>query len=154
VILLSAWLGAAIFFAAVVAQAAFRVLPTRSLAGALVGRTLPALFIAGLVIGLVAAVLTWREPPGTWGRSGRFIAELIAVLACAVGQFVIGGRIERLRASLGGALDALPPGDPARAAFGRLHGLSVLALGVAMLLVLAAIIVAHRSYALSSIVRD
>ena len=38
--LLDAWLGAAIFVAAFVAPAAFAVLPTRALAGAIVGRIL------------------------------------------------------------------------------------------------------------------
>jgi hypothetical protein len=48
---LSAWLGAAVLAATVVAPAAFAVLPTRSLAGALVGRVLPVLFYGGAVVG-------------------------------------------------------------------------------------------------------
>jgi len=52
IVLLAAWLGAAIFFSVVVAQAAFAVLPTRTLAGALVGRILPVLFFAGMILGL------------------------------------------------------------------------------------------------------
>ena len=43
-IALSAWLGAAVIVASVVTPAAFAVLPSRALAGALVGRVLPALF--------------------------------------------------------------------------------------------------------------
>jgi hypothetical protein len=145
-ILLSAWLGAAIFFAAAVAPAAFRVLPTRSQAGALVGRTLPVIFVAGVAIGLGCAVLTLREPAGSAvGRSVRWATELGIAVLCAVGQFVIGGRIERLRAGLGTTLDALPPGHPARAAFGRWHALSVAALGAAMLLAVVALAMARRA---------
>ena len=57
VVALSAWLGAAVLVAAVVAPAAFAVLPTRTLAGALVGRVLPVLFYSGAVVGVVAALL-------------------------------------------------------------------------------------------------
>src|SRR5215213_9270463 len=55
VVLLSLWLGAAIVVAAVVAPAAFAVLPTRTLAGALVGRVLPSIFWSGAVVGRVRA---------------------------------------------------------------------------------------------------
>ena len=56
-LLLSAWLGASILFAAVVAPAAFTILPSRSLAGALVGRVLPVVFASGLVVALLALAL-------------------------------------------------------------------------------------------------
>ena len=49
-LLLAAWLGAGVLFAAVVAPAAFAVLPSRNLAGALVGRVLPVVLIAGVVV--------------------------------------------------------------------------------------------------------
>ena len=66
-VLLSAWLGAAVLVATVVAPAAFAVLPTRTLAGALVGRVLPVLFIAGLVVALASLWLDSRDR----GRSIR-----------------------------------------------------------------------------------
>ena len=120
----AAWLGAGVLVAAVVAPAAFAVLPTRTLAGALVGRVLPVLFYAGLVVG---ALLAWR------GRLAARVGGAAAVLGCAVAQFVIAPRIAAVRAAIGGAIDALPIADPRRAEFGRLHALSVLALGIAML---------------------
>ena len=144
IVLLAAWLGAAIYFSTAVAQAAFRVLPTRTLAGALVGRTLPVLFIAGIVVGVLTAALTVREPAAAWGRVVRVATELGMALLCAVGQVVIGARIERLRASIGTTLDALPLGDPARVTFGRLHGLSVLTLALAMVLAIVALVAAYR----------
>ena len=49
-LLLSALLGAGILFASVVAPAAFAALPSRSLAGALVGRVLPVVFVAGTLL--------------------------------------------------------------------------------------------------------
>ncbi|MBX6330898.1 MAG: DUF4149 domain-containing protein [Gemmatimonadaceae bacterium] len=154
IVLLAAWLGAAIYFSTAVAQAAFRVLPTRALAGALVGRTLPVIFVAGIVVGVLTAALTMREPAAAWGRAVRIAAELGIALFCAIGQGVIGTRIERLRASIGTTLDALPPGDPARVTFGRLHGLSVLTLALAMLLAIVALVAASRVLAPSTVARS
>jgi hypothetical protein len=128
---LAAWIGAALLTAAVVAPAAFAALPTRALAGALVGRVLPPLFVAGLALNAIAAVLTQRAG-GAYAAPRVWLAGLAAV-ACAVAQFVIARRIEVLRAAIGPNLDALAPGDPRRVAFGKLHGLSVASLGLAML---------------------
>lgn len=127
----SAWLGAALLFAAVVAPAAFAALPSRTLAGALVGAVLPALFLAGIVLGagLVIASLALRRgrlvTPGTVGG-------LLITISCAAAQFVVAPRIERARASIGGPIESVPSSDPRRVAFGRLHGASVAWLGVAV----------------------
>lgn len=127
----SAWLGAALLFVAVVAPAAFAALPTRTLAGALVGAVLPSLFHAGIVLGagLVAASLALRRgrivTPGTVGG-------LLITISCAAAQFVVAPRIERARASIGGPIESVPSSDPRRVAFGRLHGASVAWLGVAV----------------------
>lgn len=131
-ILLAAWLGAAIFFAAVVARAAFQALPTRALAGALVGATLPALFLSGAAVGVAAALAAWRPSVAT-ARGARLAGAFALAVSCALGQFAIGPRIDRLRSSLGTSLETLAPTDPSRIAFGRLHALSVLALAVAMI---------------------
>ncbi len=129
-LLLSAWLGAAVLFAAVVAPAAFAVLPSRALAGALVGRVLPVVFITGIVVALVAL---WLDRADT-GRSLRVrrAALVVVALSCAAAQFAVGPRIERVRQEIGGPVEQLPPGDPRRVAFGRLHAASVAWLGLAM----------------------
>jgi len=124
--LLAAWLGAALTVAAVVAPAAFEVLPSRALAGALVGRVLPVLFWSGAAVGLLVLWMGWRLPvPAT-----RTAAAVVFVAACLAAQLVIAPRIERIRASIGGPMEALDPSNPLRQAFGRLHGLSVACLGV------------------------
>lgn len=148
VILLSAWVGAAVYFSIVVAPAAFRVLPARALAGALVGQTLPALFVTGLAAGAVAAMLAAGAPAPAWARGWRLLCAAGTAVACAVGQFVIGPRIDRLRAALGSSLEMLPASDPMRAAFGRLHALSVIALGLAIVLALLAVVLGGRAIAL------
>jgi hypothetical protein len=98
------------------------------------------LFWSGMLVGLAAAALTWSLPARAW-RTG---AALSLVAACAAAQLVIAPRIDRVRASVGGAMDALDPSDPRRQAFGRLHGLSVLCLGVAGLAALVAVMLLAR----------
>ena len=133
---LALWLGAALFFAAVVAPAAFEVLPAPALAGALVGRVLPTLFVTGIVVALLILALEIRAPR----RGGRLRATGAGVMliACAVAQFVIGGQIQRLRSVAGSPIGALSRDDPRRVAFGRLHALSIAALGAAMIAAAAA----------------
>lgn len=127
----SAWLGAAMLFVAVVAPAAFAVLPTRTLAGALVGAVLPALFYTGIVLGsgLVLASLVTRR--GRIVTSGT-VGGLIVALSCTAAQFVVAPRIERARGAIGAPIESLAPSDVRRVTFGRLHAASVLWLGVAI----------------------
>jgi hypothetical protein len=139
ILLLAAWLGAAVLVAAVVAPAAFAVLPTRTLAGAVVGRVLPVLFWSGLGVGLVVSVLA----RGRTGRGWILIPAALLALSSAIAQFVLTPRIAGIRTAAG-AIDALDPTDPRRLAFGRLHGLSVACLGlgaVAATVALVAILV-------------
>ena len=130
-LLLAAWLGAGILFAAAVAPAAFAVLPSRLLAGAVVGRVLPVLFVSGIAVAALGLVLD-RADTGMLPTVRR--AALIAVLAaCGIAQFGIAPRIERVRSQIDGPIEQLPQGDPRRAAFGRLHAMSIGWLGLAML---------------------
>jgi uncharacterized protein DUF4149 len=129
--LLTLWLGAALFFAAIVAPAAFGVAPEASFAGALIRRLLPPLFAAGVTVGLaiLAAELRWPRA----GSRLRASAAGVMFAACAIAQFVIGGQIDRLRAAGGRPVGTLEREDPRRVAFGRLHALSVAALGAAII---------------------
>jgi hypothetical protein len=128
-LLLSAWLGAALLTVAIVAPGAFAVLPTRTMAGEMVGRVLDAVFVSGLLLGIAVALAAGA------GRAsiGGAITALLASAACAVAQFGINPRIAQIRSDIGGPVDLLSPDDPRRVAFGLLHGYSVAGLGVAML---------------------
>jgi hypothetical protein len=123
-------LGAAVLVTTVVAPAAFAVLPSRTLAGALVGRVLPVLFIAGLVVALASLSLD----SGDHGRAIRVRRAMlmVAAVSCAAAQFAVAPRIERVRKEIAGPVEQLSPDDPRRIAFGRLHAASVAWLGVAM----------------------
>lgn len=126
-----AWLGAALLFAAVVAPAAFAALPSRALAGALVGAVLPAVFYSGIVVGLglsLAALAVGRGRIVTLGT----VAGFLMAVSCAAAELVVAPRIERARVAIGGPVESVPPSDPRRVAFGRLHAVSVLWLGVAV----------------------
>jgi hypothetical protein len=143
---LAAWLGAALFFSAAVAPGLFAVLPTRALAGLVVGRLLPVVFYAGIVAGAFVVVMEMRTQGG-WSWRGRESPAAVMIVACGVAQLLIAPRIERVRAAIGGPMDALPVADPRRVAFGRLHGLSVAWLGVAMLAAAIALALAARAAA-------
>ena len=142
VVLLCSWIGAALLFTAVVAPAAFSVLPNRASAGILVGRVLPVLFYAGVIVGAAVVLLDLLSRSGAWVRTA---AGAIAATSCAVAQLIAGARISRLRAEIGGPLDALATDDPRRVAFGRLHAVSVAWLAIAMLAAAVALVLAVRS---------
>lgn len=149
-VLLAAWLGAALIVAASVAPAAFAVLPSRSLAGELVGEVLPVVFISGVGVAVAAAVCEMQLGRGAFRV--RLTAPLIGLVAgCAVAQFVIGPKIARIRDAVSGPIDALDLTDPRRVQFGSLHGFSVMWLGVAMLSAAVAIgVTVHRQSSNSS----
>ena len=94
-LLLAAWLGASLYFTVVVTRAAFAVLPTRTLAGALVGQTLPVLFDTGMLVGAGSSAAALLSPAGAARTASLAGGIVIAVLAAAA-RFVILARIERL----------------------------------------------------------
>jgi hypothetical protein len=140
---LALWLGAASFMSIAVAPALFAELPTRTLAGAVVGRLLPSIFYAGIVVGvLVIAVDVWVA--GAWHWSTVVISSIVVAASCAIAQWIVAPRIERIRASIPGAIESLPLDDARRVAFGRLHGISVGWLGLAMLAAVVALVFCAR----------
>ena len=139
-LLLSAWLGAATLFSAAVAPAAFAALPSRTLAGAVVGRVLPVVFIAGIVVAAVSLGLD-RTRRGRMPRVRR-IALVVIAIACGAAQFYVGPRIESVRRAIDGPVEQLAPTDERRVAFGRLHAVSVGWLGLAMIAAATALVLA------------
>jgi hypothetical protein len=140
---LALWLGAGLLFSAAVAPALFAALPTRTLAGVVVGRILPVIFFSGMAVGIaVVAIALYSH--GNWSWRGREVPGAVTALSCAIAQLVVSPRIERLRADIGGVIETLAPDDARRAAFGRLHGISVAWLGLAMLAAVVAAVMAGR----------
>lgn len=150
-LLLAAWLGAVLYFSVVVTRAAFAVLPSRALAGALVGRTLPVLFDTGMLLGLWLVVSALLGSRGTV-RAVTLGGGAVMLVVMAIARFGILARIERLRATLPAAIDTLAPTDPARRAFGQLHALSVGALGLSLLVGL--VVLFALAYSLAVVAHD
>jgi hypothetical protein len=146
--LLSAWLGAAVFFSAAVAPAAFGVLrgaqvvAADELAGAIVSRVLAVINVSGFVVSLLALA-------GLWAARRRFLSVETALIAVAAlttgaGRGIIGTRMQTLRAQAGRPLAELAKSDPLRVAFDQLHGYSVIILTIGMIAVLLALILLAR----------
>jgi hypothetical protein len=116
-ITLGAWIGAMGFFGAVVAPAAFRVLPAPTLAGDLIGRVLGGLHVAGSVAGIALAAL------GAALRRGRLtvVLPLALTAVCLVNWIGVSPAVAELRP--GSARFEAEPGAGPR--FALLHALSV-----------------------------
>jgi hypothetical protein len=118
------WIGGLIFFP-VVAQTAFSVLPTRNLAGMIVGRSLTILHwmaIASGVIFLISSLIYNRLTTGSMHAFGaRHILICLMLLLTLISQFGIIPRMNALKASMPAEIDAVPLDNPARVQFDALH---------------------------------
>ena len=121
------WLGGE-FFLVVAAGAAFSSTPDAHLAGSIVGTCLRVLHHEGLFCGAMIVVLL------VLGRLLRIyrgsamagvIVTLIMMGLTAFSQFWIIPRMETYRIAAGGVIDAVPPTNPNRVGFDRLHKVSV-----------------------------
>jgi hypothetical protein len=150
--LISLWLGAAVFFSAAVAPGAFAVLRARhvvnanELAGTLVTRTLAIVNTSGFIISLFLLASAFLFRAGL--RRRAFYAEACALalvaLTTAVGQWIINARLLALRVAMGRPIDEVDLRDPLRAAFNDLHGYSVMALAIGILAAAAALLLIAR----------
>jgi hypothetical protein len=136
---LGGWIGAIVYFAAVVTVGAFAVLTNQGLAGTIVGYTIRGLHdfgIAAAVIYLVAAICLSRSL-ATFARPAA-IGVVLMLLLTVASQLVVIRRMDALRAQMG-SIAATTAANPLRVQFDRLHGISVdlevaiLAIGIAAL---------------------
>lgn len=131
---LGGWIGAIVYFAAVVTVGAFAVLPNQDLAGALVGYTIRELHEVGIVaavIYLLAAIILARSLDA-FARPAA-IGVVLMLLLTAGSQRIVISRMDGLRAQMG-SIATTAATNPLRAQFDRLHGISV-DLEVAVLLI-------------------
>jgi hypothetical protein len=117
------WIGGLIFFP-VVAQTAFSVVPSRHLAGQVVGRSLGTLHWMGLISGVVflASSLLYGKLSGGAAHvfAARHVLIVLMLALTLTSQFGIIPRMDALRASIG-EIDSVPPNNPARMQFDALH---------------------------------
>jgi hypothetical protein len=122
---LGTWVGAIIYFAAVVTQGAFAVLPSQDEAGLLVEFTLSGLHLMGLIaavvfiiasVALVKSLRAFIEP--------AVIGVILMAGLTIASQGYVMPKMAVLRTQMG-SIEATPGNDPRRAEFDRLHAISV-----------------------------
>lgn len=143
------WVGGLIFFP-VVAQTAFSVLPTRHLAGSVVGRSLGILHWMGIISAVVFLASSMLLSRFSTGEAHVFAARnlliCVMLLLTLVSQFGIIPRMDAIRASIG-EIDAAPADSPARLQFDALHHWSTRVEGGVLLLGLLVAYLTARSAA-------
>jgi Domain of unknown function (DUF4149) len=136
------WVGGIIFLSFVEAPTAFHVLPSRHMAGTVVGHSLAILHWMGLFSGIVFLGSSMFLSSLTTGTAKplavRHILIVLMLLLTAVSQFGISPKMATLRAQFGD-IDTVNATDPGRIQFDSLHvwsvrlEVAVLAMGIATL---------------------
>lgn len=144
------WLGGLIFFSFVVAPTVFSgILPTRHMAGSVVTRSLSALHWMGLISGVVFAASSMAFAYAVRGSANPFAVRhllVYAMLALTIAsQFGISPRMQALRTDMV-KIDDVPPDDPRRVEFNRLHAWSTRLEGGVFLLGLGLLFLTARHF--------
>ncbi len=121
---LGCWLGSIVFFI-VFTQGIFSVMPTKDLAGVVVGYSLARLHILGIVAGCVylIASVALEKSVASLARPAALLV-FVMILCTMASQYVVIARMDALRLQMG-SVDATAAGNPLRVAFDRLHQYSV-----------------------------
>lgn len=120
------WLGGLIFLAFVEAPTVFTpgLLPTRHMAGSVVGRSLDALHYMAIVSGIVFLIASMIYSRMTVGNArplaARHLLIVLMLLLTVISQFAISPKMHAIRNEVG-VIDNVPLDSPLRAEFNRLH---------------------------------
>jgi len=120
------WVGGVIFLAFVVAPTAFSpgLLPTRHMAGSIVGRSLDLLHWMGMIAGIVFLATSMIYNRLTVGSvrplAMRHILIVLMLLLTVISQYSISPKMHALRVQAG-VIDNLPLDSPLLLEFHRLH---------------------------------
>jgi len=144
VVTLAGWVGAIVYFAAVVTEGAFAVLPSQDEAGLLVGFTLGGLHVMGLVSAAIFVSASVVLAKGLRAIARSSVAGVILMgLLTMVSQYHVMPHMARLRSQMG-SVDRTPRNDPRRVEFDRLHKISVDIEGAVLLMGLIALFLTLR----------
>jgi hypothetical protein len=125
---LTVWIGGIIFLSFVEAPTAFHVLPSRHMAGTVVGHSLGILHWMGLFAGVIflgsSMLLSSLTTGSAHPLAARHVLIILMLLLTAVSQFGISPKMATLRAQFGD-LDTVAATDPGRVQFDTLHKWSV-----------------------------
>jgi hypothetical protein len=143
------WIGAILFFGAVLAPTVFKVLPTHQLAGAVVSRSLTALHWIGIVSGMVFLATSMAYSRLTVGAAQpsapRHLLVILMIALTLISQFGISSRMNSLRAEMR-VIDDVPRTDPRRVEFNNLHLWSTRAEMGVLIMGLAALYLSVRRF--------
>ena len=120
------WLGGLIFFAFVEAPTVFShgLLPTRHMAGSIVGHSLDLFHYMALVSGIVFLASSMAYSRMTAGTAkplaARHLLIVLMLLLTVISQFAISPKMHAIRAEVG-VIDNVPLDNPLRHEFDRLH---------------------------------
>ncbi len=120
------WIGGLIFFAFVLAPTVFSpgLLPTRHMAGSIVGRSLDLLHymaIASGIIYLASSMLYSRMSTGNARPvAARHVLIVLMLALTLISQFGVSPKMHAIRAEVG-VIDNVPLDNPLRREFDRLH---------------------------------
>lgn len=120
------WLGGVIFLAFVEAPTAFTpgLLPTRHMAGSIVGHSLDLLHYMAIVSGIVFLVSSMTYSRMIAGTAkplaARHVLIVFMLLLTVISQFAISPKMHAIRAEVG-VIDNVPLDNPLRREFDRLH---------------------------------
>lgn len=153
-LVLGLWLGALIFFGAILAPVAFGSLPGLfpdhaagiHAAGTVVGGSLIRLHYMGLLCGLVFLVFTLILSRFSHWHSytPQALLVLVMMVLTAYSQFSIIPEMNTARDSVGGEITAVPENNPGRQIFDRLHNLSTRVEGIVLVCGLVAFMLGGR----------
>jgi hypothetical protein len=121
---LGCWLGSIIFFI-VFTQGIFSAMPTKDLAGVVVGYSLARLHILGVVAGCIYIIATaaLEKSVAALARPAALLV-FVMILCTMASQYGVIARMDALRAQMG-SVDATTADNPLRVMFDRLHQYSV-----------------------------
>ena len=140
---LGCWLGSIIFFI-LFTQGIFSVVPSKDLAGVIVGYSLARLHILGIVAGCIYLLATAAVEKSLAALVRPAALLVFVMIVCTMAsQYGVIARMDALRAQMG-SVDATPAGNPLRVAFDRLHQYSVWLESVVLFSGLAALFLTAR----------
>ena len=146
---LSLWLGSDVFLSFVVAPGAFRILPSRDQAGAIVGHSLWWMHFLGVTCGIVLLIARFlRTRSFSALVAPAALCVFLMILLTVVSQHTVSPRMAALRVQMG-SIEATQPGSPLLAEFSRLHRLSISLESGVLLAGLAALYLSIREMAAS-----
>jgi hypothetical protein len=149
---LGVWLGALMFFGAILAPLAFSQLPPlfgvqgTHAAGLVVGGSLVRLHWMGLFCGVISLLVMLLGHAHYRSIIPQSVLVLVMMLLTAYSQFSIIPRMDTARDSIGGNVDAVAADNPGRQIFDSLHRTSTHVEGLVLLCGIAALVAtAHWS---------